>query len=508
MTGVMYNDFLMTGVILRRTIMRKELVVILNCFVCFFFLPLLGTAAESTEEKAEKIDQLMRLSHEYRMFTGSVLAAKEGNIIYRKAFGIADRRWKIPNRVDTKYKIGSISKQFTAMLVLQLVREGKICLDGKVSDYLEYYPKDKGKRITIHHLLCHACGIPNLARHYKDWFTEKWLKNYSTRSFIDLFSHLELEFEPGSRWSYSNAGYYLLAAIIEKVTGKTYAQALKDRIFKPTGMKDSGYFNGYTIVPRLATGYEYWNFHYSNTGYNSPTAHKGNGGLYSTVDDLLKWDRALYTGKLLSRKYMDLMFRSHMNLRPGADYAYGWVLKEKSLGGQGKKIRFAEHFGSDMGFNNVITRITEGQYVIILLSNTSQSNIPFIRDQIINILYGHPFHCPRPVSLALDSCRSESEIQKVIEDFNNDRHKYSIKQNAVNGVGFKFVRAKEYPMGLAVLEFNASQFSSSPYVYESLGEVYMMAGKKSLALRNLKKLLELDPGNSSAREKLKELAGK
>jgi hypothetical protein len=226
------------------------------------------------------------------------------------------------------------------------------------------------------------------------------------------------------------------------------------------------------------------------------------------VDDLLKWDQALYTEKLLSRKYMDFMSRPHMNMRPGADYGYGWVLKEEFLGGQGKKIRFAEHFGSDMGFNNVITRIAEGQYVIILLSNTSQSDIPFIRDQIINILYNQPFHCPGPVSLALDSCRSEPEIQKVIEIFNKDRHKYSIKQNAVNGVGFKFVRAKKYPMGLAVLEFNASQFSASPYVYESLGEAYMMAGEKSHALRNLKKLLELDPGNSFARKKLKELAAK
>jgi CubicO group peptidase (beta-lactamase class C family) len=471
-------------------------------------LPFPGAAVENQEEKAGKIDQLMQLNHEYRLFTGSVLAAKQGNIIYRKAFGAADRRWEIPNRVNTKYKIGSITKQFTAMLVLQLVREGKIRLDGKVSDYLGYYPKDKGNRITVHHLLCHACGIPNLARHYKDWFTEKWLKEYSTRSFIDLFSHLELEFEPGSRWSYSNAGYYLLAAIIEKVTGKTYAGALKEKIFKPLGMKDSGYFDGYTIVPRLATGYEYWNFHYSNTGYNSPTTHKGNGGLYSTVDDLLKWDQALYTGKLLSSKFMDLMFQPHMNMRPGADYAYGWVLKEKFLGGQGKRIRYAEHFGSDMGFNNVITRITEGQYVIILLSNTSQSDIPFIRDQIINILYNQPFHCPRPVSLALDSCGSVSEIQKVIEAFNKDLHKYSIKQNAVNGVGFKFVRAKKYLLGLAVLEFNASQFPGSPYVYESLGEAYLMAGKKSLALRNFKKLLELDPGNSFARKKLKELAGK
>ena len=475
--------------------------------VYFIFLCCTCTADLPEGEKAGKIDQLMLQCHEYRLFTGSVMVAKHGNIIYQKAFGIADRSWNIPNSVDTKFKIGSISKQFTALLVLQLVQEGKIRLDGKISDYLDYYPKDNGNRITIHHLLCHAAGIPNLAKHYQDWFTERWLKEYSSRSFIDLFSHLRLEFEPGSHWSYSNAGYYLLGTIIEKVTGKTYGEVVQERIFEPVGMKNSGYFDGYTIVPRIATGYEYWNFRYSNTGYNSPTTHKGNGGLYSTVADLLKWDQALYSEKLLTKKYMDLMFRPHMAMRPGSDYAYGWVLNDRSVG-QGEWHLFEEHFGSDMGFNNVITRIKDSQYVIILLSNTSQSTIPLIREQIINILYDQPVFCPRPVSLRLNSSESESEIQKVIEAFNNDRHKYSIRQDAVNGVGFKYIVATKYKMGLVVLEFNASQYPQSTDVYESLAEAYRISGNKQMAITNIKKSLELNPDNDNAKEMLKRLETK
>jgi CubicO group peptidase (beta-lactamase class C family) len=501
----MYNSNMMTDVTLRRLVMIKKILIILVYIIWFLFLSLPGTASEGFGEKANKINQLMQKSKEYRLFTGSVLVAKQGHVIYQKSFGPADRGWDIPNRVNTKYKIGSITKQFTAMLVLQLVQEGKIRLDGKVSHYLDYYPKDKGDRITVHHLLCHTGGIPNLARYYKDWFSVRWLKEYSTRSFIKLFSDLDLEFEPGSRWSYSNAGYYILAAIIENITGKSYAKAMGERIFQPLAMKDSGYFDGYTIVPRLATGYEYWNFHFSNTGYNSATTHKGNGGLYSTVSDLMKWDRALYTSKLLSNQYRNLMFQPQMNLRPGADYAYGWVIKEKFLGEPGKKIHFCEHFGSDLGFNNVITRIFQEQYLIVLLSNTSQSDIPLLRDQIINILYNQPFFCPKPLSLVLDSCKNESEVQKTFRDYKEQDHKFSIKQDRINGVGFKFVRAKKYTLGLAILDFNASQFPRSPFVYESLGEAYMMAGNKPMALKNFKKLLELDPRNSDAKKRINEL---
>ena len=455
--------------------------------------------------KTEKLDYLMNLCHDYRIFSGSVLVAKQGNIIYQKAFGIADRRWNIPNHVNTKYKIGSITKQFTALLIMQLARENKIRLDGKVSDYLEYFPKKNGNKITIHNLLCHTSGIPNLARHYKDWFTERWLKDYTTREFIDLFSHIELQFEPGSQWSYSNAGYYLLAAIIEEVTGKTYGQVIKEIIFEPLGMAESGYFDGYTIVPNLANGYDYWDFQYINTGYNNPSVHKGNGGLYSSVEDLFKWDCALYTEKLLPKKYIDLILKPQMNMRSDVAYGYGWVLQEKYLHGTGIKISIEEHFGSDNGFNNVITRIPNEQYVIILLSNTSQSNVHLIRSQIINILYDQPVHCPYPVSLAFDSTKNEYEIKKVIENFRTENNKYSISEDAVNGVGMKFIRAKKYAMGLEILEFNTSQYPESPYVYYGLAEAYLKSGNKQKAIKNYKRCLEINPDQQNALRKIKKL---
>lgn len=486
-------------------ITKKQPFIKAVCILCYFLIFFSNCAAEIKPDKAEKIDHLMNLCHEYRIFSGSVLVAKQGDIIYQKAFGIADRRWNIPNHINTKYKIGSISKQFTALLIVQLVQENKIQLDGKVSDYLAYFPKKNGDRMTIHHLLCHTSGLPNLAAHYQDWFTERWLKSYSTREFIDLFSHIELQFEPGSRWSYSNGGYYLLAAIIEEVTGKTFGQIIKEKIFEPLDMAESGYFDGYTNVPNLASGYDYWDFQYFNAGYNSPTVHKGNGGLYSTVGDLLKWDRALYTERLLSRKYLNLIFKPQMNMRSDVAYSYGWVLQENFLHGKGIDVSIEEHFGSDNGFNNVITRITDGQYVIILLSNTSQSNVHLIRSQIINILYDLPVHCPYPVSLAFDSCKNESEIKDVIEDFRIEHNKYSITEDAVNGVGKKFIKAKKFAMGVDILEFNTSKFPESSYVYEGLAEAYFESGNKQKAIENYKRSLEINPNNQTALKKIKQL---
>jgi len=496
--------------------MKKQYFLLLGLMIFFLFSncdsqtrtsPDLKEIANNTNEegKADKLDSLMNLCHDYRIFSGSVLVAKRGEIIYQKAFGIADRRWDIPNRVNTIYKIGSITKQFTALLIMQLVQEDKIRLDGKVSDYLDYFPQENGNKITIHHLLCHSSGITNLALHYKDWFTERWLKDYTTREFIDLFSHIELQFEPGSQWSYSNGGYYLLAAIIEEVTGKTYGEAIEEKIFEPLGMAESGYLDAYTIVPSLANGYDYWDFQYFNTAYNNPSVHKGNGGLYSSVGDLFKWDCALYNEKLLLRKNIDLIFNPQMNMRSDVAYGYGWVLQEKYLPGQEEKITIEEHFGSDNGFNNVITRIPNEQYLIILLSNTSQSDVRLIRSQIINILYDQPVHCPRPVSLAFDSTKNEDEIKGVIENFRKENNKYSITEDAVNGVGMKFIKAEKYSMGLEILEFNTSQFPGSPYVYYGLAEAYLKSGNEQKAIENYKESLERNPENDKAKEMLEEL---
>ena len=198
------------------------------CALILVSLPSAALAQNTTQSKATKIDEVMTAASKYRLFNGSVLVAENGKVIYKKGLGMANMEWNIPNAPDTRFRLGSITKQFTAALVLQLVDQGKIKLDGKLSDYLPAYRKDVGEKVTIHQLLNHTSGIPSYTGLAK--FLEEASRNsYTVDDFVKKYASNDLEFEPGSKFAYNNSGYFLLGAIIEKVTGKTYEQALKEK---------------------------------------------------------------------------------------------------------------------------------------------------------------------------------------------------------------------------------------------------------------------------------------
>jgi len=190
-------------------------------------------------DKAAQIDSLLRLYHLYGMFNGSALVAESGKVIYKKGFGLANMDWNIPNAPDTKFRIGSITKQFAAMLIMQLVEKGKIKVDGKITDYLPDYRKDTGDRVTIHHLLTHTSGIPSYTGLPGFW-SDSTRNPYALEYVVKNFCSGNLEFEPGAKYVYNNTGYYLLGAIIEKVSGKPFAEVLTENILKPLQMQNTG----------------------------------------------------------------------------------------------------------------------------------------------------------------------------------------------------------------------------------------------------------------------------
>jgi CubicO group peptidase (beta-lactamase class C family) len=207
---------------------------------------------------------------------------------------MANIEWAIANAPDTKFRLGSLTKQFTAMLIMQLVEGGKLKLEGKITGYLTDYPKATGDKITINHLLTHTSGIPNYTG--LPAFQETLSRNpYKPTDFIKQFSDLLLEFEPGSRFAYSNSGYFLLGVLIEKVTGKTYENVLQESIFKPLQMNNTGYDVFTTILPKRAMGYEKRGLNYVNAPYLDMSIPYAAGSLYSTVEDLALWDQALYS---------------------------------------------------------------------------------------------------------------------------------------------------------------------------------------------------------------------
>ena len=206
------------------------------------------------QDKAAQIDALLAKYHEYGQFNGAVLVAENGAVIYKKGFGDANMEWGVANTPATKFRIGSVTKQFTATLILQLMEEGKISLDGTISDYLPGYPPAQGDKVTIHHLLTHTSGIPSYTG-LPGFMQENTRDPYAPDSFLTFFSSLDFEFEPGSQWRYNNSGYFLLGAIIEKVTGKAYDEVLRERILDPLGLHNTGYEHNNDIIQNFASGH-------------------------------------------------------------------------------------------------------------------------------------------------------------------------------------------------------------------------------------------------------------
>ena len=341
------------------------------------------------QDKAAQIDELMKIYTSYHQFNGAVLVAENGKVIFKKGYGMANMEWNIPVEPDTKFRLGSITKQFTSMLVMQLVQEGKIKLEGKLTDYLPDYRKDTGDRITIHQLLNHTSGIPSYTG-LPNFFQDISRNPYTVSDFVKKFASGDLEFEPGTKWNYNNSGYFLLGAIIEHVTGKPYEQVLKERIFDPVGMKNTGYDHYDMILAKRAAGYEKRPGGYINAPYLDMSLPYAAGSLYSTVEDLYLWDQALYTEKLLSSQLKELW------LKPGlSNYAFGWIVRKAPLGAQGEPITVIEHGGGINGFNTIITRLPESRNLIVLLNNTGGTKLGEMSQKIAGILFGKPYTAPK-----------------------------------------------------------------------------------------------------------------
>ena len=207
------------------TLPKKTTLKLIFTFICAISLSFGQT-------KVEKIDKLLNLYEEYGQLNGSVLVSDNGKIIYKKGFGMANMEWNIPNTTNTKFRLASVTKQFTGMLILQLVAEGKLDLHKPISTYLPDYNKANGDRITAHHLLTHSSGTPNYTS-FPGFMQNENRDPYTPEEFIKKFQDKELEFTPGERFNYSNSGYFLLGVLVEKVTEKTYEQMMQDYIFKP-----------------------------------------------------------------------------------------------------------------------------------------------------------------------------------------------------------------------------------------------------------------------------------
>ncbi len=453
---------------------------------------------------AERIDALISAYNKLRQFNGSALVAEKGSVILEKGYGLANMEWQIPNTPDTKFRVGSITKQFSSMVVMQLVSEGKIKLDEKITTYLPDYRKDTGDKVTVRNLLTHTSGIPSYTS-IPGFFQNQSRDPYTVADFVKKYTMGDLEFEPGSKFSYDNSGYFLLGAIIERVSGKSYEKNLQERIFDPLGMKDSGYDRSNTVIAHRASGYVLTPAGYENAPYLDMTIPFAAGSLYSTVVDLYKWDRALDTDKLLAPELKKVVFTPNLN-----EYAFGWAVHKLKLDDK-SEVNTVSHDGGINGFNSTIVRFPDTQDLIALLDNTSRGDrIDDLARGIADIL--HDVTPPQPrfslvdeLMKTLSTENGKQAVARYRELKANAPAQYDFREPELNRLGYQLLQQGRVADAIDIFQLNVDEHAASWNVYDSLAEAYAAHGDRDLAIKNYKKSIELNPKNTSGVEALKRL---
>lgn len=330
--------------------------------LCLSSLP----ARAASDGLATYAEHLLATTYPADQPGAAALVMKDGQVVLRKGFGMANLELGAPVAPDMVFELGSITKQFTAASILLLQERGQLRVEDEITKYLPDYPTH-GQKITVENLLTHTSGIPS----YTD--LDEWMprvrEEMKPADLIAMFKDKPLEFTPGEKWAYDNSGYILLGAVIEKVSGKSYEQFVEEEIFQKLGMAHSRYGHEEEIVPLRATGYEKNAKGFYNARYLSMTQPYAAGSLMSTVDDLAIWDRALSGETLLKKGSLDRMFTSY-KLKNGLVTHYGYGMGVTDLAGK----RLLAHSGGIFGFTTMIARVPEERLLIVILSNNEASN--------------------------------------------------------------------------------------------------------------------------------------
>lgn len=314
----------------------------------------------------------------------AAIVAIKGNIVYRKAFGMANLELNVPMQPDMVFRIGSITKQFTSIAILQLMEQGKLSLQDEITKYIPDYPTQAYK-ITIENLLTHTSGIEG----YTDVpeFEKYIMEDLTPAEAINKFKNLPMNFAPGTKWSYSNSGFFLLGYIIEKVSGKSYREYIEENLFKPAGMTSSLYGSDKKIIKKRAYGYEPDGDSVRNAGYISMLLPYSAGAIMSTVGDLYKWNRALISYRLVKKETLDKAWTEYkLQNGKGTNYGYGWFLRQL----QGSPT--IEHGGGINGYLTNSIYLPKEDVFVAVFSNSTGKSPDLVSQKMAAIAIGKPLN--------------------------------------------------------------------------------------------------------------------
>lgn len=355
----------------------------------------------------QTIDDLIQETYKATEPGAAVIVVKDGKVIFRKGHGMANLELGVPVEPDMVFRIGSITKQFTAVAILMLVEQGKLSLNDSISKFLPDYPT-QGHVITIKHLLTHTSGIKSFDN-IPEWLS-LWRKDFTVEELIAFFKNQPMDFAPDTRWAYSNSGYTLLGAIIEKVSGQTYEQFIQQNIFTPLGMNQSYYDSTSRVIPRRVAGYDKSSEGYVNASYISMTQAYSGGAIASTVEDLAIWDAALYTEQLLKQETLQQAFIPHQlaNGDP-TSYGYGWGISEYEGHLQ------ITHGGGIQGFLTYAIRMPNERVFVAIFSNNEGAGPEQLAFKIAASVIGKPYQDPIAIELSPETVARYEGVYKITD---------------------------------------------------------------------------------------------
>ena len=472
----------------------KSSVLLPGLFCILFLIAFSKNSFAQPRDSAisSKIDTLIRDLYASGQFNGSILVSVNEKIIYEKAYGKSDLKNNIAFAISTPCYLASVSKQFTAMAMLILTQKKLITLEDHINKYFADFPG--GESITIRQLLNHTSGIVN--------YEELGIDNprLTNQNVYDhLVQHKTLQFHPGEKYEYSNSGYVLAAMIIEKVSKMSYAGFMKKYVFDPLKL------NNTFVYDKSATDQKSITKAYDKFGDESDAlgSTTGDGGIFSTIEDLFKWDKALYTNKLTSPSLLMHAFDpAILNDGTKSFYGLGWMIKNDT------REKIVYHSGGSGGYRTYIERNLDHHNAIIILTNIENSPRRETAQAIENILKNEPYELPKiSIATKMYAIRNENGIDSAIQFYNINKvsnyNKYDFSEQELNLLGYKLWSLNKIDEAVNIFRINVVAYPSSSNAYESLGEAYLSRGDKEQAAASFKESLKLDATNQDAMRMLK-----
>ena len=451
------------------------------------------------DHRPARLDSLVRAYAQLEQFAGAVLVADRGRVLYRKGVGLADRELGVPASPEHRFIIGSMTKAFTAVLVLQDVAAGRLALDTPVVRYWPEFPDPSGGLITVRHLLTHRSGLGHWGA--VDDFLERVARMpHTPEEIVRRYAEQGLCFPPGSDESYSSPGYVALGVVLERVTGQPYPELMRTRIFEPLAMDGSMVDDGVTIVPGRVRPYRY-NFlraRYDNAEYRDPSTTGATGGILTSVDDLLRWDQALYTDRLLPNTLRALLTDTDLGTA-----AFGWRVKDHPGVGT-----VAWHGGLVTGYRSQITRVPENRWTVILLSNLRDASLESLSDAILDVLAGGELRLPKK-SLMKEVLRvsaehgSEAAIARFDDILERETDVYETSPTQLLIAAIELRSDDACDRAAPLYEHWLATYADSPYVVYALrhaADCRLRLSQPMLASALVERLAALDPQDPALAE--------